>query len=217
MQPGTQSSSGIGLAAAETGGPLKPAAETRPRARVQLRLQQRAGPYGLDRSVELGRDRLSRWRLYGRRQNASGTTERGAPKNPLQLGTTLWYFRHESRVTSPPLWVQNLILPPLSALAKLFGARPRLRRTLGQRVLRRRLAPPGPSAHMSTGRLSTPPTTDPVLQPPLPGYTGATRPTRRRPLQGCPGTATRWFGWASGCAIRGIGVRRGQSEPSRLG
>ena len=49
------------------------------------------------------------------------TTGRGAPKNPLQLGATLWYFRHESRVTSPPLWVQNLILPPLSALAKLFG------------------------------------------------------------------------------------------------
>jgi mannose-6-phosphate isomerase-like protein (cupin superfamily) len=51
------------------------------------------------------------------------TTGRGAPKNPLQLGATLWYFRHESRVTSPPVWVQNLILPPLSALAKLFGVR----------------------------------------------------------------------------------------------
>ncbi len=50
-------------------------------------------------------------------------TERGAPKNPLQLGATLWYFRRESRVTSPPVWVQNLILPPLSALAKLFGVR----------------------------------------------------------------------------------------------
>ena len=51
------------------------------------------------------------------------TTERGAPKNPLQLGATLWYFRHESRVTSPPVWVQNLILPPLSMLARLFGVR----------------------------------------------------------------------------------------------
>ena len=49
------------------------------------------------------------------------TTGRGAPKNPLQLGATLWNFRHESRVTSPPIWVQNLILPPLSALARLFG------------------------------------------------------------------------------------------------
>jgi mannose-6-phosphate isomerase-like protein (cupin superfamily) len=51
------------------------------------------------------------------------TTARGAPKSPLQLGATLWYFRHESRVTSPPVWVQNLILPPLSFLAKLFGIR----------------------------------------------------------------------------------------------
>jgi len=49
------------------------------------------------------------------------TTGRGAPKNPLQLGATLWYFRHESRVTSPPVWVQDLILPPLSVFAKLFG------------------------------------------------------------------------------------------------
>lgn len=51
------------------------------------------------------------------------TTARGAPKNPLQLGATLWYFRRESRVTSPPAWVQNLILPPLSALAKLVRVR----------------------------------------------------------------------------------------------
>ena len=52
------------------------------------------------------------------------TTPRGAPKNPLQLGATLWHFRHESRATSPPIWIQNLILPPLAALAKLFGVRP---------------------------------------------------------------------------------------------
>ena len=52
------------------------------------------------------------------------TTPRGAPKNPLQLGATCWYFRHESRATSPPIWLQNLILPPLAALAKLFGVRP---------------------------------------------------------------------------------------------
>jgi quercetin dioxygenase-like cupin family protein len=50
-------------------------------------------------------------------------TAGGAPKNPLQLGATLWHFRHESRVTSPPVWVQNVILPPLSALARLFGVR----------------------------------------------------------------------------------------------
>lgn len=52
------------------------------------------------------------------------TTPRGAPKNPLQLGATVWYFRHESRATSPPIWVQNLVLPPLSMLAKVFGVRP---------------------------------------------------------------------------------------------
>jgi mannose-6-phosphate isomerase-like protein (cupin superfamily) len=52
------------------------------------------------------------------------TTPVGAPKNPLQLGATFWHFRHESRVTSPPAWVQNLILPPLWALAKAFGIRP---------------------------------------------------------------------------------------------
>ena len=51
-------------------------------------------------------------------------TPRGAPKNPLQLGATLWHFRRESRVTSPPMWVQNLILPPLRALAKFFRVRP---------------------------------------------------------------------------------------------
>ena len=51
-------------------------------------------------------------------------TARGAPKSPLQLGATMWYFRRESRVTAPPIWVQNLILPPLSALAKLFRVPP---------------------------------------------------------------------------------------------
>jgi quercetin dioxygenase-like cupin family protein len=52
------------------------------------------------------------------------TTPAGAPKNPLQLGATFWHFRHESRVTSPPIWVQNLMLAPLWALAKVFGVRP---------------------------------------------------------------------------------------------
>ena len=52
------------------------------------------------------------------------TTSRGAPKNPLPLGATLWHFRHESRVTSPPPWAQNLVLPPLAALAKVFGVHP---------------------------------------------------------------------------------------------
>jgi quercetin dioxygenase-like cupin family protein len=52
------------------------------------------------------------------------TTPRGAPKNPLQLGATFWHFRHESRVTSPPIWVQNFMLPTLWAMAKIFGVRP---------------------------------------------------------------------------------------------
>jgi quercetin dioxygenase-like cupin family protein len=52
------------------------------------------------------------------------TTGRGAPRNPLQLGATFWHFRHESRVTSPPVSVQNLILPPLWLLAKVLGVRP---------------------------------------------------------------------------------------------
>jgi mannose-6-phosphate isomerase-like protein (cupin superfamily) len=52
------------------------------------------------------------------------TTPSGAPRNPLQLGATFWHFRHESRVTSPPIWTQNLMLPPLWALAKVFGVRP---------------------------------------------------------------------------------------------
>jgi quercetin dioxygenase-like cupin family protein len=51
------------------------------------------------------------------------TTSRGAPKNPLQLGATIWHFRHESRATNPPLWLQNVVIPPLSALARLFGIR----------------------------------------------------------------------------------------------
>jgi hypothetical protein len=48
----------------------------------------------------------------------------GAPRNPLQLGATFWHFRHESRVTSPPIAVQNILLPPLAALAKILGVRP---------------------------------------------------------------------------------------------
>jgi hypothetical protein len=54
-------------------------------------------------------------------QARRGSLISGAPKNPLQLGATFWHFRHESRVT---IWVQNLILPPLWALAKVFGVRP---------------------------------------------------------------------------------------------
>ena len=76
------------------------------------------------------------------------TTERGAPRNPLQLGATLWYFRDESRVSSPPIWLQNLILPPLSALAKLFGIRAYEERWDSENP---DVEPrPGPGAHVNT-------------------------------------------------------------------
>ena len=61
------------------------------------------------------------------------TTSRGAPKNPLQLGATFWHFRHETRATSPPIWLQNLVLPPLWALARVTGARPYYDRRNGRR------------------------------------------------------------------------------------
>lgn len=48
------------------------------------------------------------------------TTPRGAPKNPLQLGATVWHFRRETRATTPPLWLQNIVLPPLALLARIF-------------------------------------------------------------------------------------------------
>jgi len=52
------------------------------------------------------------------------TTRRGAPRNLLQLGATFWHFRNDSRATSPPLWVQDIVLPPLWLLAKLMGRQP---------------------------------------------------------------------------------------------
>jgi len=51
-------------------------------------------------------------------------TPRGAPTNPFQLGATFWHFRHESRATSPPIWFQGIMLPPLWLLAKIVGKRP---------------------------------------------------------------------------------------------
>jgi hypothetical protein len=49
------------------------------------------------------------------------TDARGAPKNPLQLGATVWRFRRESRVTTPPVWLQDVVLPPLALLARVCG------------------------------------------------------------------------------------------------
>jgi uncharacterized cupin superfamily protein len=51
-------------------------------------------------------------------------TARGAPRNPLQLGATFWHFRHDSRPTSPSIWVQDIVLPPLWLLARIVGTRP---------------------------------------------------------------------------------------------
>jgi mannose-6-phosphate isomerase-like protein (cupin superfamily) len=84
------------------------------------------GPAEIDGVVELRPAlRTKEWHEALAGLVADGkTTPRGAPKNPLQLGATFWHFRHESRVTSPPIWAQNLMLPPLWALAKAFGIRP---------------------------------------------------------------------------------------------
>lgn len=55
--------------------------------------------------------------------NDGRASARGAPRNPLQLGATFWHFRDDIRVISPPVWVQQLMLPPLAALAKLAGVK----------------------------------------------------------------------------------------------
>jgi quercetin dioxygenase-like cupin family protein len=52
------------------------------------------------------------------------TDDTGKPKNPLQMGSTFWYFRNDIRATSVPVWLQNVMLPPLAGLARLFGIKP---------------------------------------------------------------------------------------------
>jgi quercetin dioxygenase-like cupin family protein len=56
--------------------------------------------------------------------NDGMTVSSGAPRNPLRLAVTFWYFRRDIRVTSPPPWLQNLFLPPLAALGRLCGYKP---------------------------------------------------------------------------------------------
>lgn len=51
-------------------------------------------------------------------------TPTGAPKNPLQLGATFWAFRDDIRATSPPIWLQNIMLPVLAGAARIAGVRP---------------------------------------------------------------------------------------------
>lgn len=48
-------------------------------------------------------------------------TASGAPKNPLQLGATFWAFKNDIRATTPPIWLQNIMLPALAAMAKVAG------------------------------------------------------------------------------------------------
>jgi hypothetical protein len=55
---------------------------------------------------------------------AGRTTPRGAARNPLRLGATFRHFRHETRVTSPPISIQNLMVPTLAILAKALGVKP---------------------------------------------------------------------------------------------
>lgn len=49
----------------------------------------------------------------------------GAPKNPLQLGATFWAFRDDIRAVSPPIWLQNIMLPILAGAARLARVPPR--------------------------------------------------------------------------------------------
>jgi hypothetical protein len=73
-------------------------------------------------------ERLEMFEAFAGLSSEGKSTARGAPRNPLRLGATLWHFRHESRATSPPIWLQTLILPPLAGLAKVFGVRPHYER-----------------------------------------------------------------------------------------
>jgi quercetin dioxygenase-like cupin family protein len=84
------------------------------------------GPHEIEGVVELRPGLHSRQmhEAFAGLATEGKTTSRGAPKNPLQLGATLWNFRRENRVTSPPVWLQNLILPLLSGLARILGVRP---------------------------------------------------------------------------------------------
>ena len=47
--------------------------------------------------------------------------DNGVPKSALQLGATFWLFRNELRATDPPIWLQNLMLPPLAFCARIAG------------------------------------------------------------------------------------------------
>jgi quercetin dioxygenase-like cupin family protein len=52
------------------------------------------------------------------------TDATGRPHSLRQVGATFWYFRNDIRVTSLPIWAQNLLLPPLAGIARLTGIKP---------------------------------------------------------------------------------------------
>ena len=61
--------------------------------------------------------------FFGRAGNVRASTDLATARGTIEEEqlVRLFHFRHESRVTSLPTWVENLNLPRLSALAKLFG------------------------------------------------------------------------------------------------
>ncbi len=48
-------------------------------------------------------------------------TASGAPRSLLQLGATFWAFRNDIRASTPPLWLQNVMLPVLAGAARIAG------------------------------------------------------------------------------------------------
>lgn len=68
-------------------------------------------------------------------------TAAGAPRNPLQLGATFWGFRNDIRATTPPRWLQDLMLPVLAGIAKMAGV-PSMRPEWSSRLAEGQTAPP---------------------------------------------------------------------------
>jgi hypothetical protein len=63
------------------------------------------------------------------------TTRRGAPRNPLQLGATFWFFRRESRVTLAADQAAEPHTPDVVGGGESFRSAPLLR-PVGQQKLR---------------------------------------------------------------------------------
>jgi mannose-6-phosphate isomerase-like protein (cupin superfamily) len=84
------------------------------------------GPEDVEGVVELRPARRSKeWHEALAGLVADGrTTLRGGAEEPAPAGCHLLALPPRERVTSPPIWVQNLMLPTLWMLAKLFGVKP---------------------------------------------------------------------------------------------